>query len=293
MELIQRADGQHEVHWDHIIKKARVPAVHRTTAAKAMVTSGYQVKWRNPRLKPMRSDADEKERKRICNKLRKLPASHWQRRIDLYMDNKKWDIPTTARGKRFLNTGKVRGHLRKRSEGLQKGFTKPNAKKHKVNTGGSVNVCAGIIGGRVRIWHYLPSRWNGEAAEDLYRNVVHPALIKHCAARRTYTILEDNDPTGYKSTRAKNAKVELGIVPIEFPTYSPDLNPLDFSLWSAVAARMDKGVLRLRETAAQYLARLRRTALAIPEADIRRMLSDMKPRAESIYANNGGHIPRD
>ena len=81
-----------------------------------------------------------KERKRICNKLRKLPASHWQRRIDLYMDNKKWDIATTARGKRFLNTDKVRGHLRERSEGLQKGFTKPNAKKHKVNTGGRVNV---------------------------------------------------------------------------------------------------------------------------------------------------------
>ena len=293
VELIKKADGEHEVHWDDIIKKARVPAVHRTTAAKAMTTSGYQVQWRNPRLKPMRSDADEMQRKRICNKLRKLPASYWQHRIDLYMDNKKWDIPTTAKGRRFLKMGKVRGHLRKRSEGLQRGFTKPNAKKHKVNTGGCVNVCAGIIGGKVRIRHYLPSRWSGEAAEDLYRNVVHPALSKHCTARRSYTILEDNDPTGYKSTRAKSAKVELGIVPIELPTYYPDLDPLDLSLWSEVEARMDKGNLRLTETAAQYLTRLRRTALAIPEAVIRHMLSDMKPRAESIHANKGGHIPWD
>ena len=105
--------------------------------------------------------------------------------------------------------------------------------------------------------------------------------------------MEDNDPTGYKSTRAKTAKVELGIVPIEFPAYSPDLNPLDFSLWSEVEARMAKGDLRLKETSAQYMGRLRRTALAIPEAVIRRMLADMKPRAESIYANDGGHIPRD
>ena len=158
VDLIKKADGQHEVHWDRIIKKARVPAVHRTTAAKAMTASGYQVKWRTPRLKPMRSNADEEERKRICNTLRKLPTSYWQRRIDLYMDNRKWNIPTTAKGRRFLNMGKVRGHLRKRSEGLQRGFTKPNAKKHKVNTGGCVNVCAGIIGGKVRIWHYLPWR---------------------------------------------------------------------------------------------------------------------------------------
>ena len=37
------------------------------------------------------------------------------------------------------------------------GFTKPNVKKHNVSVG-SVNVCACIIGGRVRIWHYLPKK---------------------------------------------------------------------------------------------------------------------------------------
>ncbi len=63
-------------------------------------------------------------------------------------------------------------------------------------------------------------------------------LARHCGAKRTYTILEDNDPTGYKSNTAKRAKRELGIQPIEFPTYSPDLNPLDFSFWAERDGRM-------------------------------------------------------
>ena len=80
------------------------------------------------REKPMRGEADEAERKRVCNKVRKLPVSYWLRRVLLYMDNTRWDAPTTAKGKKFVKMIKVRGHLRKRSEGLKKGFTKPSVR---------------------------------------------------------------------------------------------------------------------------------------------------------------------
>ena len=40
-------------------------------------------------------------------------------------------------------------------------------------------------------------------------------------------------------------------------------------------------------------ARLRRTALAIPAPTIRKMLTDMKPRAREIYERKGGNIRRD
>ena len=33
-EIITKADNNYEVHWDDVIKKARVPKVHRTTVAK-------------------------------------------------------------------------------------------------------------------------------------------------------------------------------------------------------------------------------------------------------------------
>ena len=92
---------------------------------------------------------------------------------------------------------KVRFHLRTRAEGLLPGFTKPNANKNRKNPGASVNVSAGIIKGRIRIWHYLPGRWNGQAAADLYQGPIIRALRRAHGKKRRYTIIEDNDPTGY------------------------------------------------------------------------------------------------
>ena len=290
--LIKRADRQHEVHWADVQNKARVPAVHRTTAARGMAAAGFNVKWRPARVKPQRANVDEAQRKSICNEWKAYPQSFWQKRVDLYMDNKRWDIPTTERGAQFLKMTKVRGHLRTPGEGLQKEFTKPDKKKHRTSTGGNVNVCAGIINGKVRIWHYLLRTWSGEAAEALYREVVHPALKKYRGQKRSYTILEDNDPTGYKSNLAKRTKSELGIKPLAFPTYSPDLNPLDYALWDEVESRMSAAPAPPRESAEAYKARLSRTAKAIPEAVIRKMLSSMKGRCEAIHAKNGGHITR-
>ena len=54
-----------------------------------MRAAGYDVKWRPPRLKVCRGKIDEQQRKRICDKLRKLLVSYWIRQIDLIMDNKK------------------------------------------------------------------------------------------------------------------------------------------------------------------------------------------------------------
>ena len=90
-----------------------------------------------------------------------------------------------------------------------------------------------------------------------------------------------------------DAKRELKMHPIEFPTYSPDLNPLDFSLWEEVQNRMNAQVAPKNESATAFMARLRKTALATPEPTVRRMLSNIKARAQAIYEQNGGHIPRD
>jgi len=84
----------------------------------------------------------------------------------------------------------------------------------------------------------------------------------------------------------------LKICPIDFPTYSPDLNPLDFSLWKEVSDRMEKKIVK-NENTSEYKARLRRTALTIPERVVRKMLGSIRPRAQSIYDNDGGHVLRD
>ena len=80
------------------------------------------------------------------------------------------------------------------------------------------------------MWHYLPPRWNGEEAARTYRTAIRKTLLKHRGSKRQYHVIEDNDPTGYKSRKACDAKKELKIVAAHFPRYSPDLNPQE-NVW--------------------------------------------------------------
>ena len=128
---------------------------------------------------------------------------------------------------------------------------------------------------------------------NLYNKVIAPALATHHGKKRQYNILDDNDPTGHKSNVAKDDKADLKIIPIEFPTYSPDLNPCDFSLWEEVANRMAKQKAPNNDTLDGFKARLRRTALAIPKGVVEKMLGDMVSRTHAVYDSDGGHIPRD
>ena len=292
-KLITEAKGEYEVHWDDVIRAARVPNVHRTTAARALKAAGYDIQWRAPRLKPDRTDLDDAQRKELCGKYRRLPESYWLDKVDAYIDCKRWPIPRNVRGRQFLNKLKVRGHLRTRSEGLKKGFTKPDKRKHHRNTGANVNVFAAIIGRRVRVWHYVPGVWSGSAAEKVYRDELAPALKRHRGTKRQYTLLEDNDPTGFKSNVAKGAKAELKLQPLEFPTYSPDINPLDYALWDEVERRMAACTPPRVESMQEFKGRLRRVALTIPADVVSKMLCSMKGRMQSIHDVAGGHIPRD
>jgi len=104
--------------------------------------------------------------------------------------------------------------------------------------GSAHEVCAGISNSRIVLWHYLPNKWNGELAAETYRGPIMKVLKAERGEKRKYRVLEDNDPTGYKSNKAIDAKKDLHIEAIHFPTYSPDLNPLDYSLWEAVEATL-------------------------------------------------------
>ena len=226
--IIKKAAGQKEVHWEDIVRAARVKC-DPTTLAKSMRRAGMDVRARKPREKPLRSDEGVANRKRICNQWRKKPASYWQK-MDLIMDSTTWEFPKYVRAKKALKMKKVRFHIRERSEGLEPGFIKPSTKKHTANPGGYVKLLAGIVKGRVRVWHYLPKSWNAQVAEDCYRGPNIRVLRRTFPGKKSYKTLEDNDPSGYKCNKAVLAKKELKINPVEFPAYSPDLNPCDYFL---------------------------------------------------------------
>ena len=80
---------------------------------------------------------------------------------------------------------------------------------------------------------------------------------------------------------------------MEFPRYSPDLNPLDFSLWDAVEARVLKNAPPKPETAQAYKKRLRRIALRLPRDLVRKAVSNIPTRMRAVIAAKGHNIPKD
>ena len=115
--------------------------------------------------------------------------------------------------------------------------------------------------------------------------------------RGKFIVLEDNDPTGYKSGLGKQAKQGAGILTDYLPRRSPDLNVLDYRIWAEINSRMrtqEKSFTRAkRETQQQYLARLKRTALSLPRSFVEKAVQDMHRRVRDIYGAGGGLIKRD
>jgi hypothetical protein len=291
--LILKHKGEQEITWPMVLRASRVKC-DPTTAAKSLQAAGYDVKARKHRMKPMRTDEAIQHRYEQCGRWRRCPATYWDETLDFIMDNKRWEVPTYDLAKRAAKLRKPRFVLRTRSEGLKKGFTKPHPKKHRTNPGASVSVVAGICRGRVRVWHYLDKgRWNGEVAANVYADPIIKCLRRNFPDKETYKILEDNDPSGYKSNKALDQKKELKIQTVDLPKYSPDLNPCDYFLWDEIERRMAKNVPKGRESVTAYKARLRSTAMAIPESVIRKGVQDMKKRTQAVWEAEGNDIAKD
>jgi hypothetical protein len=291
-ELIVEADSEQEVAWKEVISKSRVPKVHRTTAAKAFQNANIPVARRPPRQKPQRDAKQKKQRHLVTGRWRRYHKKYFHK-LDLIIDNKRWDAPTTARGRKYIRQQKTRWHLRTPQEGLKNGFTRPNPKRHRTNPGGVLHVCAGISHGRVVLWEYLDKRWCGESAAKLYSGPIKKVLHKKCGQKKKYRIMEDNDPAGYKSSKGQAAKEALGIVPIEYPKYSPDLMPQDFFLWRNIEDRMAKTAPTGNETVKAFKKRLRLTALRTSPTLIKRALDSIPKRAHAVWKAKGGDIARD
>ena len=150
-ELIKKAAHLREVRWQDIQKAARTPACHRGTLKRAFVREGISVAARTPREKPQRKPEHKQERFQWAEQMssktgpRHCPArpasirrfsplppfapggcgmcvwgggghgcggSYFTNTIDMIIDNKKFDVPTTERARRYLQGQKVRFHLR-------------------------------------------------------------------------------------------------------------------------------------------------------------------------------------
>ena len=141
-------------------------------------------------------------------------------------------------------------------------------------------------------WETVSGKWCGDTAAKFYIDVVLPAVKERYGAKRRFCILADNDPTGNKSAVAVRAKEACTLEVLCLPKRSPDLNVLDFAVWSEVERRLRAQEKRWddgkRETRAEFERRLDGVAKALPNSFINKSIMDLKRRCERLYAAEGG-----
>ena len=125
-KLIKATRGEQQLKWDTIRIKGRAPHATRTTVSRSFAREGIDVKLRRARDKPQRTAEMERERVDVCGKMRRWPLSRFTDDVDMIIDNKKFDVPTTPEPRRHLSRQKLVAKLRTRSEGLQEHFTNPS-----------------------------------------------------------------------------------------------------------------------------------------------------------------------
>jgi len=288
-KLVDEADADFEVTREMVMKRARVKACSRVVAD-ALHKRGYY--FRDLREKPILTPEDVKARFAWARKYRHQSAHWWRKTVHIHLDNHMFKVATTARGRKLLAKRRVRGVYRKKGKSLRSGHVKPSAKL-KLNTGAKgILKAGGVGGGRVLVWHTIEGRWSGKTAERFYTDVVRPALKHKHPSKKSFCILEDNDPTGNTSGRGIAAKKAQKLSVFKIPVRSPDLNVLDYAVWSEVERRM-----RLQERSwkpsktesrDKFAKRLDRTAKRLPAEFINKAIGDMKRRCGLLYAAKGG-----
>ena len=253
----------------------------------------HNIYFHDMREKPVRTEQDEIDRKVFGRKFEKKPLIFWSRTIQAYLDNKFFPVYLNAPQRVYARKRRARGSYRAPGQGLAKGHTKP-PKNLKQNFGKFVHVAVAISAKKVICCHIVKGNWGGQAAKEMYVKTLGPALRRTYPSKRRFLVLEDNDPTGYKSGAGVEAKKACKIDTMEFPKRSPDLNPLDYAFWSAVNVRLRAQEAHFaedyKESRNKFEKRVKRTILRVPASVLGPMVSSMQRRCAAVKTANGGNF---
>ena len=290
--MIKKADKKYEVSALMLKKAARCKASVRVTQNALRKRGIY---FRPFREKPALTPQDVRARWDFAKKYKGKSSTWWNSYVHMHIDVKTFRVYLNGKARDHAAQEGARGAYREKGQGLGAPYVKPSGKL-KYNTGArGVKVLAGVGNGRVLVWEYIDGRnWNGGVAAEMYSGPVAAALRRAYPQKRQWRVLEDNDPTGFKSRKGIVAKEEANIEVFEIPKRSPCLNVCDFSLWAEVSRRMRaqerSWPANKKETRKGYLSRLRRTALRLPADFVVKSIGDMKKRCELLDEKRGGDI---
>ncbi|GFY09721.1 transposable element Tcb1 transposase [Trichonephila clavipes] len=153
--------------------------------------------------------------------------------------------------------------------------------------GGGVLVYGGIsIDGHTDLYIIR----DGPLTARRYRDeILRPIVVPYAAAIRDYFILMDDNCGPHRANLGENFLFEEGIVRMEWPACSPDMNPIEH-VWDALGRRVAG-----RQPPPQTLQELERALLEewnrILQLVINILIDSMPQRCSTLLAVRGNHTP--
>jgi len=145
---------------------------------------------------------------------------------------------------------------------------------------------------RVALWGCFCARGIGQAEVFVgefnaakYVNVLQGNLIqtaRHFYPHEGWWLLQDNAPQ-HTSNLAKTWFFNHGVQLIDFPPYSPDLNPIE-NLWSILKSRIES---RLARSINEVERILKEEWEAIDTSLLQSLVASMPERCQSVIVSNG------
>lgn len=156
--------------------------------------------------------------------------------------------------------------------------------------------------GSVSLFRYH-GKWNGQQAVQQYKKILAAWNAKRSDPHRPprfrgLKLIEDNDPTGYKSTTAKEFKSANKMEVVSIPPKSPQVSPCDFFLHAYLKVEFAKFLKRTgriykntkegNNAAARVIADI---AKKTNKDSVKKSIYDsMKKRIRLMYEAEGGYF---
>lgn len=164
-------------------------------------------------------------------------------------------------------------------------FQEANLVEHDSYGGGSVMVWGGIsIGGRTDLHIFARGGIN---AQRYLNEVIIPFVRPYAGAVGEHFVLMDDNAPIHRARAVNNFLEEEGIVRMEWPARSPDLNPIEH-LWDQLQ-RAVRALPNPPQTVQQLAQALQRAWGDIAQEAIRRLIRSMPRRCRECVRARGAH----
>ena len=135
-------------------------------------------------------------------------------------------------------------------------------------------------------------KWNAKKCTEVYGKLA-KLLQQHVGKKREYRVLQDNDPSGFKTNLAEEFARENSMVMPPVPKYSPDLVVCDFYLHKVVKdgvlARLAK-LQRKTMSNADHDEIVQDVVKGLDRSEVRRAVGSLKGRIDRVKRAGGWHI---